>query len=365
MIYSLMKEVIRKSNVDPQMVEDICLGNVSEGKAAYMVRAAALAAGFPNTTAASTVNRFCSSGLKATQDIANQIASGSIECGLAIGAESMTAGGDRLNRPFHPDILAVPEANDCMQPMGQTSENVGRDFNISREAQDRYAAESYQRAERAQKAGWFDDEIVPIKTVIKDPKTGEEKEVTLTKDEGPRWGTTFESLSKVRPAFPAFGDKSTGGNSSQVTDGAAAVLLMKRSKALALGQPIMAKFCGATVAGCAPRIMGIGPSIVIPKLMGKLGLDLNKDIDVIEINEAFASMAVYCQNVLGVDPAKMNPRGGAIALGHPIGTTGARQIVTGLSECRRTKKKVLLTSMCIGTGECPQIKLMTMFTKSA
>ena len=350
MIYSLMKEVIRKSNLDPQMIEDICLGNVSEAKAAYMVRAAALAAGFPNTTAASTVNRFCSSGLKATQDIANQIASGSIECGLAIGAESMTAGGDRLNRPFHPDILAVPEANDCQQPMGQTSENVGRDFNISREAQDRYAAESYQRAERAQKAGWFDDEIVPIKTVIKDPKTGEEKEITLTKDEGPRWGTTFESLNKIRPAFPAFGDRSTGGNSSQVTDGAAAVLLMKRSKALAMGQPIMAKFCGATVAGCAPRIMGIGPSIAIPKLMGKLGLDLNKDIDVIEINEAFASMAVYCQTVLGVDPAKMNPRGGAIALGHPLGTTGARQIVTGLSECRRTKKKVLLTSMCIGTG---------------
>ena len=351
MVYSLLKEVIRKSNLDPQMIEDICMGNVSEGKAAYIIRAAALAAGFPNTTAASTVNRFCSSGLKATQDIANQIASGSIECGLAIGAESMTAGGDRLNRPFHPDILANQEANDCQQPMGQTSENVGRDFNISREAQDRYAAESYQRAERAQKAGWFDDEIVPIKTVVKDPKTGEEKEVTLTKDEGPRWGTTFESLNKIRPAFPTYGDRSTGGNSSQVTDGAAAVLLMKRSKALAMGQPIMAKFCGATVAGVAPRIMGIGPSLAIPKLMGKLGLDLNKDVDVIEINEAFASMVVYCQNVLGVDPQKMNPRGGAIALGHPLGTTGARQIVTGLSECRRLKKKVLLTSMCIGTGK--------------
>ena len=351
MIYSLLKEVIRKSNLDPQMVEDICLGNVSEAKSAFMIRAAALAAGFPNTTAASVVNRFCSSGLKATQDIANQIASGSIECGIAIGAEYMTAGGDRLNRPFHRDILACPEAEHCQYPMGQTSENVGRDFNISREAQDRYAAESYQRAERAQKAGWFDDEIVPIKTVIKDPKTGEEKEVTLTKDEGPRWGTTFESLSKIRPAFPAYGDKSTGGNSSQVTDGAAAVLLMKRSKAQAMGQPIMAKFCGATVAGVAPRIMGIGPSIAIPKLMGKLGLDLNKDVDVIEINEAFASMAVYCQTVLGIDPQKMNPRGGAIALGHPLGATGTRQIVTGLSECRRLKKKVLLTSMCIGTGK--------------
>lgn len=192
---------------------------VSEGKAAYIVRAASLAAGFPNTTAASTVNRFCSSGLKATQDIANQISNGSIEIGLAMGAELMSAGGDRLNRPFHPEILKNQESADCMQPMGQTSENVGNDFNISRELQDRYAAESYRRAEVAQKAGWFDDEIVPIETEVKDPKTGEVKKVTLTKDEGPRWGTTYEGLSKIRPAFPDFGDKSTGGNSSQVTDG--------------------------------------------------------------------------------------------------------------------------------------------------
>ena len=178
-----------------------------------------LAAGFPVTTGGSSVNRFCSSGLKAVQDIANQISMGSIDCGIAIGAESMSAGGDRLDKPFHPEIIKNSDAADCLQPMGQTSENVGKDFNISREAQDRYAAESYQRAERAQKAGWFDDEIVPITTTIKDPKSGEEREVTLTKDEGPRYGTTFESLSKVRPAFPAYGDRSTGGNSSQVTDG--------------------------------------------------------------------------------------------------------------------------------------------------
>ena len=131
----------------------------------------------------------------------------------------MSEGGDRLEKPFHESILQDQNAKDCMQPMGQTSENVGRDFDISREAQDRFAAESYQRAERAQKAGWFDEEIVPFKTKIKDPKSGEEKEITLTKDEGPRYGTTFELLSKIRPAFPAYGDKSTGGNSSQVTDG--------------------------------------------------------------------------------------------------------------------------------------------------
>lgn len=234
-VYQLLKKVIEKSNIDPQMVEDICLGNVSidtthpiiltdmnkvsNSKAAYIARAASLAAGFPTTSAASSVNRFCSSGLKAVQDIANQISNGSIECGVAIGAESMSEGGDRLEKPFHDALLQNQDAEDCMQPMGQTSENVGKDFDISREAQDKFAAESYQRAERAQKAGWFDDEIVPFTVTVKDPKTGEEKKVTLTKDEGPRYGTTFESLSKIRPAFPTYGDKSTGGNSSQVTDG--------------------------------------------------------------------------------------------------------------------------------------------------
>ena len=131
----------------------------------------------------------------------------------------MSEGGDRLEKPFHDALLQNQDAKDCMQPMGQTSENVGKDFDISREAQDRFAAESYQRAERAQKSGWFDDEIVPFTVTVKDPKTGEEKQVTLTKDEGPRYGTTFESLSKIRPAFSAYGDKSTGGNSSQLTDG--------------------------------------------------------------------------------------------------------------------------------------------------
>jgi acetyl-CoA acyltransferase 1 len=241
-----------------------------------------LAAGFPNTAGASSVNRFCSSGLKAVQDIANQISLGSIDVGVALGAESMSAGGDRLPKPFHEEILAnSQDATDCMQPMIQTSENVGNDFNISRRTQDEYSVESFRRAEVAQKAGWFDDEIVPITTKVKDPKTGEEKEVTLTRDEGPRYGTTIEGLSKIRPALPEFGDKTTGGNASQVTDGgmfaaffsnltwcasvliltAAAILLMKRSKALELGQPILAKFCGATVAGvsCSYRFLSQCP----------------------------------------------------------------------------------------------------------
>jgi acetyl-CoA acyltransferase 1 len=178
-----------------------------------------LAAGFPNTGGASSVNRFCSSGLKATADIAHQIMTGGIEVGIAIGAESMTIGGDRLERPFDDEVIKhSQEAADCMQPMGWTSENVSRDFGISREEMDRYAAESFGRAERAQKAGWFDDEIVPITTKVKDAD-GNLKEVTLTRDEGIRPGTTVEALGKIRVAFPQWGPTTTGGNASQITDG--------------------------------------------------------------------------------------------------------------------------------------------------
>ncbi|KAG8168889.1 hypothetical protein KVR01_001638 [Diaporthe batatas] len=349
MVYALLKEVKERSALDPALIEDICLGNVSDAKASYKLRAASLAAGIPNVSGASSVNRFCSSGLKATADIANAISAGNIEIGIAIGAESMTIGGDALDKPFDEAVTSQSqEAADTMQPMGWTSENVSRDFGITREDLDKYAAESFQRAEKAQKEGLFDDEIVPIKTKVKGPD-GEVKEVVLTRDEGIRPGTTAETLGKIRVAFPQWGPTTTGGNASQVTDGAAAVLLMKRSTAIKLGQPILAKYVGSTVAGLAPRIMGIGPSIAIPKLLAQFNLSLG-DCDVIEINEAFASMAVYCRDKLGLDWAKMNPRGGAIALGHPLGATGTRQIVTGLSECRRTGKKILLTSMCIGTG---------------
>ncbi len=213
-----------------------------------------LAAGFPNTTAGSTVNRFCSSGLKSVQDIANQIATGSIEIGLAVGAESMSTISGGSTRPFVEEISKNQESCDCLQPMGQTSENVGKDFNITRERQDQFAAESYRRAEAAQKAGWFADEIVPITAKVKDPKSGEEHTVTLTKDEGIRYGTTYESLQKIKPAFLPHGDRSHAGNSSQVTDGAAAVLMMKRSTAQKLGQPILAKYVGATVRrSCSPH----------------------------------------------------------------------------------------------------------------
>ncbi|OAA78391.1 3-ketoacyl-CoA thiolase [Akanthomyces lecanii RCEF 1005] len=346
--YCLLKELKTRSGIDPALVEDFAFGNVNDPLAASKIRAAALAAGFPNTAGAYAVNRFCSSGLKATADIADSIRSGAIDIGVSVGGESMSAPG-APPFPFNEEVMENQEVQDSLEPMGWTSENVAADFNITREKMDEYAAESFQRAERAQKAGWFDDEIVPIKAKVED-KDGNITEITVSKDEGIRPGTTKEGLAKVRAAFPQWGETTTGGNASQVTDGAAALLLMKRSTAIKLGQPILAKYVGSTVAGLAPRIMGIGPSVAIPKLLAKYNITL-ADVDVVELNEAFASMAVYCRDKLNLDWAKMNPRGGAIALGHPLGATGARQIVTGLSELRRQDKKVLLTSMCIGSGQ--------------
>jgi acetyl-CoA acyltransferase 1 len=242
------------------------------------------------TAAASTANRFCSSGLLAIQNIANQIIAGSIDVGVAVGAESMSTNPDNGPPEMSDKTTSHPLAAQNKQPMGQTSENVAGQFNISREQLDQFAAKSFQKAEQAQKDGWSNDEIVPVVTKVKDPKTGEVKEVVVNRDDGIRYGTTPESLGKVRAAFPQWKPSlTTGGNASQITDGAAGLVLMKRWRAQELGQPIVSKFCGATVAGLEPRIMGIGPSIAIPKILNKFGLT-KEEIDVFEINEAFASM---------------------------------------------------------------------------
>ncbi|BCR88089.1 putative peroxisomal 3-ketoacyl-coA thiolase (Kat1) [Aspergillus chevalieri] len=350
LLISLLTTIREKSNLDPNLVEDVCVGNVLAPGSAYVARSAVLAAGYPVTAAASIANRFCSSGLLAVQNIANQIIAGSIDVGIAVGAESMSTTPDGGAPEMSDKILSHPIASQNQQPMGQTSENVAAQFNIPREAHDQFAAKSFQKAEHAQKSGWTTDEIVPVQTKVKDPKTGEVKDVVVNRDDGIRYGTTPESLSKVRSAFPQWKPSATtGGNASQITDGAAGLLLMKRSRAQALGQPMVAKFCGATVAGLEPRIMGIGPSLAIPKILSKFNLS-KEDIDVFEINEAFASMGVYCVKKLGLDLTKVNPRGGAIALGHPLGCTGARQVVTALSELRRQDKRVAVTSMCVGTG---------------
>ena len=220
-------------------------------------------------------------------------------------------------------------------------------YHLKRDVLDRFAVESNRRAHHAQQSGWFDDEIIPVHTIQKE-KDGSVKEVTISKDDGIRGNTTFEGLQKLKPSFKKDG-VSTAGNSSQTTDGAAAVLLARRSVAEANGWPIVGKFIAYAVAGVPPEIMGVGPAYAIPKVLEKAGLTVDQ-IDVFELNEAFATQATWSADQLKIDYKKLNPRGGAIALGHPLGCTGARQVATLLSELRRTNGKYGVISMCIGTG---------------
>merc|ERR1712059_47396 len=229
---------------------------------------------------------------------------------------------------------------ECKVPMGMLSENMAKDRNISRKDQDKFAADSYRKAGVAQKQGLFNDEIVPMKVKWTDPKSGEEKEVTVSADDGVR-EVTEESLGKIKPAFAKNGSIHAG-NASQISDGAAAVLLMKRSTAERLGQKILGKYVAASVVGVPPLLMGIGPWAAIPKVFEKTGINKD-DVDIFEINEAFASQCVWCANELGIDEKKINPKGGAIAFGHPLGCTGARQVSTLLYELRRTGQKVGVT----------------------
>jgi acetyl-CoA acyltransferase 1 len=288
LIVHVLKAIKDKSGIDPNVVEDVCVGNVLQPAPGFVARSAVLAAGFPIGTAANIASRFCSSGLLSIQTVASSIAIGAIDVGIAVGCESMSTNDDKPP-PMSPIITEHPIAKDNLQPMGWTSENVARDFNITRQQQDKFAEMSHNRAERSQKEGWTADEITPITTQWIDPKTKEKKIVTVDKDDGIRPGTTYEGLSKIRSAFPHWGPTTTGGNASQVTDGAAAVLLMKRSTAEKLGQKIIGKYVKSTVVGLEPRIMGIGPSLAIPKILEKTGLT-KEDVDIFEINEAFASM---------------------------------------------------------------------------
>jgi len=350
LLTSMLKATVQRMRCSPSAVQDICVGTVLPKSAGYEARAAALAAGFPDTTPTQVINRFCSSGLMAVTTIANQIRAGQIEVGLAVGVESMSSNKDGGSPPLSDEIMGHPLAKDCVQPMGWTSENVAHDFSIPREKMDALAAMSQQRAARAASQGLFDAEIAPIEAFVKDPATGERKKVLVERDDGIRPSTTAEGLGKIRPAFPQWGSgRTTGGNASQLTDGAASVLLMTRRKAQELGLPIKARFITTAVCGVAPRIMGIGPSIAIPMALQQAGLSIS-DVDLFEINEAFASMYVYCIETLGLDIDKVNVNGGAIALGHPLGATGARQVATGLAELERRGGRVLVTSMCIGLG---------------
>ena len=246
------------------------------------------------------------------------------------------------------DLLeSHPEAASCKVSMGVLSEDMAKDLNISRASQDAFAAASYQKALKAQSEGLFDQEIVPL-TVKFEDKSGETKEITVSKDDGIRPGITAESLGKIRPAFAKDGSIHAG-NASQISDGAAAVLLMRRDTAEKLGQKILGKYVSASIVGVKPLLMGQGPWKAIPKALDLAGISKD-DVDIFEINEAFASQCLWCANELGIPQEKINPKGGAIAFGHPLGCTGARQVSTLLYELKRTGKKVGVTSMCIGTG---------------
>ncbi|KAG4983075.1 hypothetical protein AAZX31_10G117800 [Glycine max] len=348
----VLKAVIEKTNVNPSEVGDIVVGSVLAPGAqrASECRMAAFYAGFPETVPVRTVNRQCSSGLQAVADVAAAIRAGFYDIGIGAGLESMTTNPMGWDGSVNPKVKMFEQAQNCLLPMGITSENVAQRFGVSRKEQDQAAVESHRRAAAATAAGKFKDEIVPVTTKIVDPKTGEEKSVTISVDDGIRPGTTVSDLGRLKPVFKKDGS-TTAGNSSQVTDGASAVLLMKRSVALQKGLPILGVFRTFAAVGVDPAIMGVGPAAAIPVAVKAAGLELD-DIDLFEINEAFASQFVYCRNKLGLDPEKINVNGGAMAIGHPLGSTGARCVATLLHEMKKRGRdcRFGVISMCIGTG---------------
>lgn len=348
----VLKATMEKTNVPKNILGDCVVGNVQmPGAYSLPARTAQMRAGLPVECSVRCVNRQCSSGLQAVASIASQIATGQIEAGFGCGVESMTTGGGVKGGELPPmnvnEVFQNKLAADCLTPMGTTSENVAERYGVTRAEQDQMAVDSHRKALDAQARGLFKDEIVPC-TVVQTDKEGNEKTVTVTKDDGPRAGTTMEGLAKLRTVFKKDGT-TTAGNASQVSDGAAVVLMMRRSKAKALGMPILGAFRGFKVEGCQPDEMGVGPAVAIPSLMKSLDFDLN-NVDIFELNEAFASQAMYCVKKLNIPMEKVNPLGGAIALGHPLGCTGARQVATLMHHLRRSNQKYGVVSMCIGTG---------------
>jgi acetyl-CoA acyltransferase 1 len=363
-MYQVLRATLTANpNLDPYLIEDVAVGVVlSELGGSKAGRMAANHAGLPTSTSFYTVNRACSSSLSAITAVSHQIQSGMINIGIGGGTESMTRNYASKAIPVDlwPELKdAEKDVKDCIMPMGLTSENVAERYNVSREDQDAFAVASHQRATKAQAEGLFDKEIVPVKTRFQEvnkagEKVGDLQQVTVSKDDGIRTNASLAGMAKLNPAFKKDGT-STAGNSSQISDGAAATLLLRRSTATELGltSSIIGKWVGSAVAGCAPDEMGIGPAIVIPKLLEKHGLK-NEDIGLWEINEAFASQAIYCLRKLGLESAmeegRVNPKGGAIALGHPLGATGARMLAGLLPEMERQGLQTGIISMCVGTG---------------
>lgn len=346
---------MKTTKIGTSIIGDVVIGKVlgNSGMGATQVRIASLMAGIPDTVPCTTVNRQCSSGLQALGQVAASIKAGFYDVGIAGGVESMSfdkmPGMELWKGQINKEALKHKKAKGCYIGMGVTSENVAEKFGVSREKQDWYAAESHKRSAKARSTNRFQDEIVPVETKVKDEKTGEWKKITVTKDEGIREGTTAQSLSKLKPVFKK-GGSTTAGNASQLSDGASAMLVMKRSTANILRLKIDGVLRSFSVVGVDPHIMGIGPAVAIPASVKKAGLKL-EDIDLFEINEAFASQFAYTVESLGLDyKNKVNVNGGGISLGHPLGCTGARMTATLLSELKKRKKSLGLVSMCIGTG---------------
>ena len=350
---TVIKEALaRVPGLEASEVEDVIMGcAMPEAEQGMNVaRSAAIRAGLPVETSAMTINRFCSSGLQSIAMAADRIKSGGAEVIVAGGLEtmSMIPMGGHIIRP---NPYLVDHYPDFYLSMGLATENVARKYEVTREQQDEFALRSHTRAAAALDAGKFKDEVVPLHVVLEDlDEKGKKqrREVVFDKDEGVRRESSAEGLGKLKPAFHVKGTI-TAGNASQMSDGAAAAIVMSDSRARELGAKPMARFIAYATAGCPPEEMGIGPVFAIPKALKLAGLTLN-DIDVIELNEAFAAQSIAVMKTLGLDPDKVNVNGGAIALGHPLGCTGAKLTASILRELERRNGRYGMVTMCVGGG---------------
>jgi len=345
----------RNPKVSPAEVEDVIVGMADHTgeQTGNMARLSVMLSKLPVTTAASTINRFCSSGVQAIAFAANQIASGQSQVMMAGGVESISMNARQEPGKYEKNPRLLEHKPDIFMAMGNTAEVVARRYKVSRDAQDEYALQSQLRYARAVEAGWIAEEIVPMPATMHkvDKQTGAESrvEVVVDRDECNRPDTTLEGLQKLKPAFEEDGTV-TAGNASQLSDGASMTLLMTADRAARLGLEPMGIFRGIAVAGCEPDEMGIGPVFSVPKLLANAGLKIG-DIDLWELNEAFASQCVYCRDRLEIDNEIYNVNGGSIAIGHPFGMTGSRMAGHLLRELRRRGKRYGVVTMCIGGGQ--------------